>query len=121
MTTTPKLADSGAAYWSLYDLAAYLGVTYNSARTYHGRSEINRRHGADPVLSCKLCKSGEHYPKTGDLPPPDRKFGRSPVWKPTTIESWRPRRPGRGAGGGRRKAPGRVAMEIAFQEAATRS
>lgn len=74
------------SYWSLYDLADVLGVTYNSARTYHGRAEINRRR---------------ENPRPGDLPPPDRRFGRSPVWKPETIQSWLPMRPGRGAGGGR--------------------
>lgn len=87
MTTTPETpVDRKAAYWSLHDLAVVLGVTYNSARTYHGRAEINRRIGAV---------------KPGDLPPPDRKFGRSPVWYPKTIEKWLPSRPGRGAGGGR--------------------
>lgn len=84
MTTPSNVATD--SYWSLYDLADVLGVTYNSARTYHGRAEINRRRG---------------NPKPGDLPPPDRRFGRSPVWTPETIESWMPTRPGRGAGGGR--------------------
>lgn len=104
MMTTPTAVNREAAFWSLHELAERLGVTYNSARTYHGRSEINRRHGQKPVPSCKLCQAGEHGPKPGDLPPPDRHFGRSPVWYPETIENWLPTRPGRGAGGGR---PGR--------------
>lgn len=87
MTTTPQPGtERKAAYWSLHDLAERLGVTYNSARTYHGRAEINRRRGTV---------------KPGDLPPPDHKFGRSPVWYPRTIEKWLPTRPGRGTGGGR--------------------
>lgn len=86
MTTPRPAADMDSAYWSLHELAEALGVTYNSARTYHGRAEINRRRGT---------------PKDGDLPPPDRKFGRSPVWHPETIQNWLPTRPGRGAGGGR--------------------
>lgn len=74
------------SYWSLEEVAEAVGVTYNSARTYHGRAEINRK---------------KEDPKPGDLPPPDRYFGRSPVWKPATIRKWLSNRPGRGAGGGR--------------------
>ena len=74
-------------FWGLREVARYAGVTYNSARTYHGRAEINRRAGD---------------PKPGDLPPPDARFGNSPVWRPETIVRWYTiQRPGRGAGGGR--------------------
>lgn len=99
MTTTSDSVSTDS-YWSLRELAVVLGVTYNSARTYHGRSEINRKHSANPVKKCEACQNGEHYPRPGDLPPPDRRFGRSPVWYPSTIEQWMPNRPGRGAGGG---------------------
>jgi predicted DNA-binding transcriptional regulator AlpA len=83
MTTT--LHSDDEPYLGLPELSEMLGVTYNSARTYHGRAEINRRRGKS---------------KPGDLPPPDRRFGRSPVWRLSTIERWMPHRPGRGTGGG---------------------
>jgi hypothetical protein len=89
-------------YWSLEEVATAIGVTYNSARTYHGRAEMNRKHGAKPRPSCKMCQAGLHSEKPGDLPPPDRYFGKSPAWKPDTIQQWIETRPGRGIGGGRR-------------------
>lgn len=90
-------------FWDLHDIARYANVTYNSARTYHGRAEINRIHGANPVPTCKGCQRGEHTgPKPGDMPPPDARFGNSPVWRPETIIRWYTvNRPGRGVGGGR--------------------
>ena len=73
-------------YCTLQDVADLLDVEYNSARTYHGRAEINRRRGEV---------------KPWDLPPPDEYFGRSPVWYPETIHAFLANRPGRGTGGGR--------------------
>lgn len=76
-------------FWDLEAVADYIGVTYASARTYHGRSQINRKNGT---------------PRPGDFPEPDERFGRSPVWRPETIITWyTQQRPGRGAGGGRPK------------------
>ncbi len=74
-------------YWGLQDIADYLDVEYSSARTYHGRAEINRRRGTV---------------RPGDMPPPDWKVGNSPVWLIEKIVLWNNNsRPGKGAGGGR--------------------
>ena len=87
--------------WSLRDIARYLGVTYNSARTYHGRAEINRKSDT---------------PKQGDLPPPHCRFGNSPVWEPDVVMKWAAHdRPGRGVGGGataHRKNREKIAEQI---------
>ncbi|MCA4741560.1 hypothetical protein H8Z64_23990 [Mycobacterium avium subsp. hominissuis] len=40
-------------------------------------------------------------PRPGDLPEPDHFFGRTPVWRLSTITQWQAARPGQGAGGGR--------------------
>jgi hypothetical protein len=73
----------------LKDIAEYLDVQYSSARTYHGRAEINRRNGT---------------PRPGDMPAPAKRFGNSPVWEIETIVLWhKTSRPGKGAFGGRPK------------------
>lgn len=77
---------AGTKYLDLAGVADALGVTVDSARTYHTRATTNRRNGA---------------PKPGDLPAPDETFGRSPVWRESTIARFLESRPGRGAGGGR--------------------
>jgi hypothetical protein len=69
-------------------VAEYLGITADSARTYHGRAQHNRRNGT---------------PRPGDLPPADGRVGNSPVWDVSTIEDWILQRPGQGVGGGRPK------------------
>lgn len=80
----PSMAAS--SYWGLADIAEYLNVEYSSARTYHGRSEIHRRNGTV---------------KAGDMPPPDARFGNSPVWLRERIIHWNENlRPGKGVGGG---------------------
>lgn len=71
-------------YLDLAAVAERLGVAHDSAALYHRRAERNRREGT---------------PKVGDMPPPDHRFGQTPVWAETTIDEWIPRRPGRGAGG----------------------
>lgn len=74
-------------YWGLRDIAEYLGVRYSSARTYHGRAEINRRRG---------------NVRPGDMPAPDTRYGNSPVWEIEHIVMWKNSiRPGKGTGGGR--------------------
>lgn len=77
--TAPRLLDLPA-------VADMLGLTGRTVRNYHQGSERRRRLGD---------------PRPGDFPPPDMRFGRTPVWKVSTIRSWKNRRPGRGAGGGR--------------------
>lgn len=72
---------------TLADIAERIGVGVDSIRVYHQRAAKNRR---------------EDTVRPGDLPPPDDVIGRSPVWKLRTIMNWEAKRPGRGAGGGRR-------------------
>lgn len=71
---------------TLADIAELLGLEYRTVRNYHQIATRRRRDGGL---------------RPGDFPAPDMRFGRSPVWKASTIASWRTRRPGRGAGGGR--------------------
>jgi len=68
-------------YLMLEDIAARVGVGYDSVRTYHQRAARNRR---ESVVKC------------GDLPAPERLFGRSPVWTERQIARWVEERPGRG-------------------------
>lgn len=72
---------------TLADIAEEIGVTVDSIRVYHQRATKNRR---------------DKNPRPGDLPAPDQTFGRSPVWDRSTVQDWISRRPGRGAGGGRK-------------------
>ena len=60
--------DPEADYWTLQDVADHYGIKYASARRYRVR---------------------------GELPPEDKLFGRSPVWRPATILEHK--RPGQGA------------------------
>jgi len=77
--------DSGQTYLTLQQVAERMGWTLKTARTMQHRANRNRsRDQARP----------------GDLPPPDHRFGRTPVWRTSTIERWQAQRPGRGAGGG---------------------
>lgn len=72
-------------------VAEYIGLTYMTVRGYHSHAEQRRQRGTS---------------RPGDLPPPDAYFGRTPVWRVSTIDRWNARRPGRGVGGGRpRKDP----------------
>lgn len=51
-------------------------------------------------------ESWRSYVSTGYGPPPDGRLGRTPWWKPETVDAWNASRPGQGAGGGRpRKRP----------------
>lgn len=68
--TMTRMADPTDDYWTMDDVAAHWGVTPQTIRTYRSR-------------------------KRGELPEPDRMFGRSPVWRPATITSFQ--RPGQGA------------------------
>jgi predicted DNA-binding transcriptional regulator AlpA len=77
--TAPKLLDVAA-------VADLLGLEQRTVRNYHHTAARNRRDGAT---------------RPGDFPEPDAVFGRSPVWKASTIQAWERRRPGQGVGGGR--------------------
>lgn len=61
-------------------------LAYPTVRGYHNLATARRRDNA---------------PHAGDFPPPDDRFGQSPVWLPETVDGWLTARPGRGAGGGR--------------------
>lgn len=78
---------TGAKLLDLDGVASTLGLAYTTVRNYHQAAARRRR--ANQV-------------RPGDFPPPDDHFGRSPVWKASTIRHWRSNRPGQGAGGGRR-------------------
>ncbi len=77
--TAPRLLDLRA-------IADMLGLADRTVRNYHQTAERRRRQGGS---------------RPGDFPAPDMRFGLVPVWKASTIRSWKKRRPGRGAGGGR--------------------
>ncbi|TDH47941.1 hypothetical protein E2F47_25865 [Mycobacterium eburneum] len=81
--------ESGGKYLTLQDIAERLGWSINTARTMQHRANSRRAAGKS---------------RPGDLPPPDHRFARTPVWLVETIEAWEKRRPGQGAGGGP-KAP----------------
>lgn len=70
---------------TLADLAAFLGWTVKTARVMQHRANQRRAQGQS---------------RPGDLPPPDRRYGRTPVWSLATITEWQARRPGQGSGGG---------------------
>jgi hypothetical protein len=69
-TTRRAMADPTADYWTIKGVAEHWGVTEQTIRTYRSRNR-------------------------GELPEPDKVFGRSPVWKPETILNFV--RPGQGA------------------------
>lgn len=79
-------AVSIAKLLTLSDVAEQLGLEYKTIRNYHQVAEKRRRDGGV---------------RPGDFPPPDGVFGKSPVWKQSTVDRWVRRRPGRGVGGGR--------------------
>lgn len=89
-----------ANYLQLSDLPGHLAEHHHitgrdGGPLSHATVEGYHRHTA------KRRRDGTSRP--GDLPPPDRTFGRSPVWVSQTIDAWARSRPGRGAGGGRPK------------------
>lgn len=56
--------DPSADWWTTSDVAAYLGVRISTVSSYHGR---------------------------GQMPKADKKVGRTYVWKPERIVTWRPK------------------------------
>lgn len=71
--------------WLTYqDIAERMGVTVGVLRKYLATSRRNREAGT---------------PSFSDMPEPDKMFGRTPVWRPGTVDRWLRRRPGKGVGG----------------------
>ena len=64
----------------LAQIASRVGITADSARTYHTRAQANRRKGT---------------PKPGDLPPPDYVVAGRPAWNEETVDAWISIRPGK--------------------------
>lgn len=54
------MADPNADYWTIADVAEHWGVSEQTVRAYRSRGR-------------------------GELPPADKTYGRSPVWRPATI------------------------------------
>lgn len=78
--------DDGTNYLTLAEIAAELGWSIKTARWLHWQANSRRRNGQS---------------RPGDLPAPDHRYGRTPVWHRQTIAAWRKQRPGPGVGGGR--------------------
>lgn len=64
--TTP---DDNARWWSVTEVATYLGVQRSTVSAYLGREQ---------------------------MPKPDTYIGGKPGWSPATIKAWHQNRPGRG-------------------------
>ena len=64
------MADPNAEYWTVTEIAEHWGVKVPTIRAYRSRNR-------------------------GELPEPDRVYGRTPLWKPATIIGFE--RPGQGA------------------------
>ncbi|MFE5368172.1 helix-turn-helix transcriptional regulator [Streptomyces mirabilis] len=64
------MPDPNAEYWTVAEIAEHWGVKEQTVRSYRSR-------------------------KRGELPDPDRIYGRTPLWKPVTIINFV--RPGQGA------------------------
>lgn len=73
--------DPNDPYWTLADITAHFGWAADTARTLHNRAAFNRRNNTV---------------RPGDMDPPDHVFGRSPVWRKSTILAYEARRPGPG-------------------------
>lgn len=56
-------------WWTTEEVASYLKVSTSTVRAYLAR---------------------------GQMPPPDRHFGKASVWRPATIQEWHAHRPRRG-------------------------
>ncbi|MEU0521952.1 hypothetical protein [Streptosporangium sp. NPDC006007] len=73
--------DPKAHYWTMVDIAEYLGVKLRSVHT---------------------CRLRGQKGEPGGLPKGDKVLGRTPVWKPVRVIRWNEQeRPGQGVGGGR--------------------
>jgi predicted DNA-binding transcriptional regulator AlpA len=72
--------DPTADWWVPDDVAAYLDVTAKTVASYKAR---------------------------GQMPEPERLFGRTPAWRPATIIEWNEKRPGHGG-----RPPNRLADDV---------
>lgn len=70
--TTATAPDPKAEWWTTSDVAAYLGLRIGTVSSYRQR---------------------------GQMPEPDKTFGRTHVWKPQRIIDWHEGRPRPGVGG----------------------
>jgi len=61
--------DPDADWWSIEDIATYLGVAPSTVSSYRSR---------------------------GQMPAAERHFARTPVWRPATITAWHAQRRGKG-------------------------
>lgn len=77
---------TAARLLDMAQIAERIGVQPQTVRAYHAKAEQRRR---------------QNDVKPGDMPPPDQYYGRTPVWKQSTVDRWHRKRPGQGAGGGR--------------------
>lgn len=88
----PYMADVDADYWTMTDIAEHFGVKLRTVYGYRRRGRQLRKRAADgEPLSAEQLAAG--------LPQEDNMIGRTPVWRPSTITSWK--WPGKGTGGGR--------------------
>jgi predicted DNA-binding transcriptional regulator AlpA len=74
----------GTDYLDYYGVSERTGIGVPTLRRYLTKARANRAAGT---------------PTDSDMPEPDAMFGRSPAWKPRTIDRWLKRRPGKGVGG----------------------
>ncbi len=72
--------DPTADWWVPDDVAAYLDVSTKTVASYKAR---------------------------GQMPEPDRLFGRTPAWRPAAIIEWNRHRPGHGG-----RPPNRVDTDV---------
>lgn len=56
-------------YWTIRQVAEFLGITESSVSAYNS---------------------------TGEMPAPDKRYGRTPLWRPETIREWHASRPRKG-------------------------
>ena len=64
----------GDGYLTYDGVSELTGSSVETLRTLHWRAKKNRDKGT---------------PKPGDMPPPDKIYGRTPTWLPETIRKWR--------------------------------
>lgn len=59
----PTVADPDltAEWWTVHEVAAYLGVARNTVHAYRSRSQ---------------------------MPEPDQRYGKTDMWRPATITAW---------------------------------
>lgn len=69
MTANPTQPSPTAEWWTTSDVASYLGVKSATVSAYRAR---------------------------GQMPAPDKKLGRTQLWRPRTILDWHRSRPGSG-------------------------